>query len=188
MRGSRSELRGLLAVLVSASLVAALSACGEAATKGTDSRAGSPHLRATSAQGRSLHERLPHGHKAGPVDRQAIAQLLEQFFALAAKGDGGRACRLLVPSLLKAAPIQYGRYGAPYLRGARTCQAVLSREFTHQRPELTAPIVVLEVDVEGDRAYALLRSKTLPLSFITPRRLHGVWMLDELMATPLQLR
>lgn len=135
----------------------------------------------------SLHERLPHGRKAGPADREAIRKLLEHFFALAAEDDGRRACRLLAPSLVAAAPIQYGRYGAPYLRGAKTCQAMLSREFAHRHRELSAPIAVVEVDVEGDRAYALLRSRTLPLNFITPRRLHGVWMLDELMSTPLQL-
>lgn len=187
MRGSRSELRGLLTALASASLVAALGACGDVATKSRDSGVGSPHLQITSARAMSLHERLPHGRKAGPADREAIRKLLEHFFALAAEDDGRRACRLLAPSLVAAAPIQYGRYGAPYLRGAKTCQAMLSREFAHRHRELSAPIAVVEVDVEGDRAYALLRSRTLPLNFITPRRLHGVWMLDELMSTPLQL-
>jgi hypothetical protein len=59
----------------------------------------------------------------------------------------------------------YGRAPGPkYLRGAKTCSAVMSRLFKHLQAQLATSIEVTKVLVGGGRADVVVVSRTVPAS------------------------
>jgi hypothetical protein len=129
---------------------------------------------------------LAYGHPAGVADEQAVTAIVKRFYVVAAAGDGERACAMLIPSLAKAVPVDYGRAPGPsYLRGGKTCPAVMALLFMHSRRELSGPATVTGVLVNRDQAYALLGSSTMSASYITLQRQHGAWMINELLGSAL---
>lgn len=126
------------------------------------------------------------GHAASAVDQRAIATLIEHYYAMVTTGDVVRACSMIVPALAKAIPENYGRAPGPaYLRGAKTCQAVMWLLVEHIHSQLVARIEVTGVRVEGNLARALLGSRTMPASVIVVEREGGVWKIDALTGAPL---
>jgi hypothetical protein len=123
-----------------------------------------------------------YGHPADASDRQAIVAVIKRYYAVAAEENAKKACTLIVPSLAKALPLEYGQLGAPYLRGAKTCQGVLSRMFKHGHHELSAPITVIGVFIKGEQAYAPIDSKRLALSRITLGQVRGTWTITDPLA------
>jgi hypothetical protein len=149
-----------------------------------------PFLDYKKNQSRNYHdnddrEAVLFGHPAGAVERRTITAVVLRYYAAAATGDVRKACSLLPSSLVRALPVEVGRLGPRYLRGGRTCEEILTRLFRRHHPELAAPINVTEVRVRGDDAFALLGSKHMPASFITPKRIHGVWTTDEVLGVRL---
>jgi hypothetical protein len=126
------------------------------------------------------------GHAASARDTRAITTLVRRYYAAAAAGDGVGACALIFYIVTETIPEEYGRAPGPlYLRGATSCQAVLSRVFKHFHARLTAPLTVTAVRVNGDRADAMLSWTTLPAGFIETRREGGGWKVNSPLATPL---
>lgn len=129
---------------------------------------------------------LAYGHAAGPADTRAVVALVKRYYAAAAAGDGKSACSMILPSLVKAVPEDYGKLGPQYLHGGKTCEAVLSLLFEHFHSKLAAPIGVTGVRIEGKQAYALLGSATMSASYITVQREHGAWTINQLLGSTLQ--
>jgi hypothetical protein len=128
---------------------------------------------------------IPRGAPPGAADRRAIIALIKRYYALARSGQGREACHLLAPSLRNADMVQFGRYGPRYLRGAFRCPAVLGRIFAHRHREMTAGVTVTSVRiVSPGHAFVLIGSRAMPASYITPIRLGGKWVLDELLGNP----
>jgi hypothetical protein len=124
-----------------------------------------------------------YGYAASATDRQAIAALAKRYYAAAAAGDGAKACSLIDSTLAEAIPEDYGQAPGPaYLRGSKTCQAVMSLLFKHSHTQLTGAFEVTGVRVSGSSAYALLGSTTTPASYILLKRDAGVWKIDTLLA------
>lgn len=119
-----------------------------------------------------------YGYAPSAADTRAVTAVVKRYYALATAGDANRACSMISPEWVKAIPVDYGQFGSPYLRGAKTCQAVLSRMFRHNHGELTAPVEVTGVLAKGIRAYAVLNSTTMPASIIPVVHQHGVWLID----------
>jgi hypothetical protein len=129
---------------------------------------------------------LAYGHAAGRASSHAVATAVERYFAVASKGDDSTACRLLAPSLANGVARSYGEAPGPaYLRGARTCEAVLSLLFAHSPHKFADPVKVTAVRLEGSQARAMLGSITMPASVIAVQREGGKWMLDGLVGGPL---
>jgi hypothetical protein len=120
-----------------------------------------------------------YGHPAGVSDRRAIVALVKRYYALAAAGNGKGACSMLIPGLTKSLPVEYGQLGASYLRGAKTCEAVLSRLFKHSHHELSVPVAVVGVFIKGEDAYSPIVSSKMPTSIITLKHEHGVWVISK---------
>jgi hypothetical protein len=129
---------------------------------------------------------LVYGQTAGATDRQAITAVVKRYYAAATAGDGQRACAMIIPSLVKAVPEDYGQLGPSYLRGGKTCQAVMARLFSHFHSELTAPVAVTGALVNGDHALALLGSARMPASYITLQRQRGGWTINALLGNALR--
>jgi hypothetical protein len=127
-----------------------------------------------------------YGHTASAADLLAVTALVERYYAAAAAGNGAHACALTYYFESETLPEQYGEPPGPrWLAGASTCEAVLSRVFAHYHTQLTAPVTVRAVRVDGDRAEALVGFRTLPAGYVKLRREAGMWKIDSLLAIPL---
>lgn len=128
-----------------------------------------------------------YGPAASGAQATAVAATVRRYLATAAAGNGDAACSLLVPGVADSLPREYGTLGAPYLHGARTCQAVLTRMFRHRRRELGAPIDVTGILARGKSAYVLVASAAMPVSTVAARLEHGRWMVAVPMPGPIPL-
>jgi hypothetical protein len=128
---------------------------------------------------------VPYRHAASRADRQAITVAVKRYYAAMASTDGALACSHLLRSLAKALPLDYGKLGPAYLRGAKTCSAVVVRVAAQSRGQLAAPIAVTDVRVEGGHALALVGSKTMPASSLALERERGVWRIGGLVGNAL---
>ena len=128
-----------------------------------------------------------YGQLAGAADTRRAAGVVKRYYAAAAAGDARTACSLLVPALAKGLPNEYGHQGPSYLRGANTCQSLLSRVFRRAHPALTLPITVRGLLAHGDTGYAFVNSKKLPVSVVELQRKHGSWVVDSAIGVPMSL-
>jgi hypothetical protein len=124
-----------------------------------------------------------YGHAASMAVRRKITALVKQYYGAAVAGDGRGACAMLVKSLAKAVPVDYGEDGPSYLRSGKTCAAVMALLFEHLHAQLAAPNGVTGVRIAGQQAYALLGSTALPPSYIIMQRESGAWRIAQLLGS-----
>jgi hypothetical protein len=117
-----------------------------------------------------------YGYAPSPQEKQALASLVERYYAAAAAaGDGAKACSLITPSFTRAIPEDYGQGNGPaYLHG-NSCAVVMSLLFKHDHEELSAPITVTGVRTSGGEALVLVGSMAMPASYVILERTHGSW-------------
>jgi hypothetical protein len=126
-----------------------------------------------------------YGHRAPAAVASAIATVVRGYYAAAAANNGAAACALLDPRFVGAVAEDYGQAGPAYLRGGKTCQAVMSMLFKHFHEQLAEAITVVDVRVSGDRAEVVFSSRSMPASDIFLQREHGSWGIDGLIGNPL---
>lgn len=125
-----------------------------------------------------------YGHAAGATVKHAVTELVRRYYMAAADADGAKVCSMILPSLANAIPEDYGRASGPvYLRGGKTCQAVMTRLLTYSHAQLSGSIDITGVRLKGSRAFVLLRSKTLPYPYITVERHGDTWKITDLLGT-----
>jgi hypothetical protein len=113
---------------------------------------------------------------ASVSEARTITTLVRRYLALLTAGDGARACSMLPASVVAAMPLTYGKYGPPYLLGAKTCQAVMTRMFKHARSEWSGRVAVTGVVVmNADHTAAMLGSVRAPASNLVFQRERGGW-------------
>jgi hypothetical protein len=131
-------------------------------------------------------ETLSFGPPANPKQRGEIAAVVKRYYAAAATGNGTLGCSLMIRPLANSAVEDYGRSGGPsYIKGAKTCAAVLERDFQHFQQELVAPIEVYAVRVSGPKARVVVTSKRLRASSIELAREGKDWRVQQLLGVPL---
>jgi hypothetical protein len=127
-----------------------------------------------------------YGHAANAANATAIASVVRAYYAAAAGGDARRACALTYYLDAETLPEKYGEPPGPlWLKGARTCVALLARVFARYHKKLAVPLVVTAVRVNGAHADALVGFKTLAAGYVKLRREGGIWKVDGLLAQPL---
>jgi hypothetical protein len=127
-----------------------------------------------------------YGHAAVRIDTQEIVAVVKLYYAAAAAGDGARACLMILPSFGKTILEDYGRAPGPaYLRGAKTCAAVMTLLFRHVHRQVAATFEVTGVRVEGISALAILGSRVLPVRYLSLERQGGAWRIVGLLDEPL---
>jgi hypothetical protein len=116
-----------------------------------------------------------------------VLLVIRNYYAAAGQDDGARACSLLYPTTARSLAAKFGKgsAGPSYLRGATTCDAVMTRLFEHHHAQLAAPVESTGVRVEDGRAYVLLGSRTAPASSLLLRRRAGSWKVDEALGKTL---
>ncbi len=129
------------------------------------------------------------GKEATPAQRQAVTALVTRYYRAGAAADGATACSLIVPRVARSVPEDYGRAPGPrYLRGGKTCPAVMSRMFTHLSKRMKAEWATLKVTRVrlGPRGgYAVLRFGSPPERELTVVRNGGAWHVSSLLDSAL---
>lgn len=127
-----------------------------------------------------------YGRRPTAKAARAITGVVRDYYAAASAQDGAQACPLLLASIARAAAQEYGRPGGPqYLRGATTCQAVLSMLFRHFHAELAGAVNVVAIRLRGGSAQVVLSSRTLRASSVVVNREGRAWKIVGLLAQPL---
>jgi hypothetical protein len=117
-----------------------------------------------------------------PAEAKPIATVVENYYRALAGGDGEKACAMLLPSLAKSLPGEYGRgAGPPYLLGAKSCPEIIARVSRHFRSSLTGAVTVTGIHVSHPGAFVQLGSPTLPLTEFKLIRVNGAWKVDVLI-------
>jgi hypothetical protein len=126
---------------------------------------------------------VDYGHAAAPAEARAVTAIVERYYALAAGGDGAKACAMLGASFAASVAEDYGREsaGPAYLRNGTSCTQVLDLLFAHERAKLTSLPAVTGVRVEGDQAIALLGSAIAEASYLPLTRERDGWKVDSLL-------
>ncbi len=131
-------------------------------------------------------EALGYGHGASTIDAQTLSEIAMRYHKAAAGGSGPRTCGMLSAGVAGAVPDEYGRTPGPiYLRGARTCPAVMSRLLKHEHTVLAVPVAVTGVRVEGQEALVTIGSRQAPASYFLMKREGGAWKVQDLLPVPL---
>lgn len=126
-----------------------------------------------------------YGPRASTAVERTIAALVGRYYAVAASGNGAKACAMMYSIYAEDMAEDYGQPpGPPYLRG-KTCTAVVTHMFEHSRAQIASRYVVTEVRVKGNSGFVLLGSKTQPASAMFVRRERGVWKIHSLLGEPL---
>jgi hypothetical protein len=131
-------------------------------------------------------ETLAYGKVPSSAERTEIANVVTRYYAAAAKADGAAACALIVPSLTKSIPRDYGSGAGPsYLRGGKTCAAVLTKLFKHDAGELAEPPTLVSMRVKGAAGQVVLGSRILAASLLDVSRQGHTWRIQGLLGSPL---
>src|ERR1700739_4855511 len=126
-----------------------------------------------------------YGPPAPPAEERAAAALVKRYYHLLANGDGSAACSLMSPTFAHVVPNDYGRLGPSYLRGAKTCAAVLSRLARHERslPVEVRQMVVVGVRVDGTRGVPLIEGPNMKASSVSILREGHAWRIGVLIGS-----
>jgi hypothetical protein len=125
------------------------------------------------------------GRAAGSRDARALREMAARYIGAERAADGRAACAMLVPAVASSLVETYGSSRSGFLRGSKSCQAVMSRLFGHIRRRFSTPTKIVAVRVAGDRAVVLIGSKLMPASYFSLRRERGGWRLTEIQAATL---
>jgi hypothetical protein len=124
------------------------------------------------------------GRPADARDAGAVALAVKRYYAAASTQDGARACAVMTPSEAAGVAQDLGRPpGASYYRG-ETCAAVMGKVFAVNRPQLLAharTLIGVKARVGGRYATAVLSFRGLPARQLRLARVHGGWMVAELV-------
>lgn len=129
---------------------------------------------------------LDYGHAASAAQQRTLRALVERYYAAATAADGTRACPMIVSPLAGSIVEDYGQGAGPaYLRGAKTCAAVMSRFFKHIHSRLAAGFEVTGVRVAGNEGLVFLGSKGVPASEVLVEHQGGAWRVGSMFGSPL---
>jgi hypothetical protein len=118
----------------------------------------------------------PYGNEATHIVRQEVTKLVRTYFAVAAGGDGEKACALLYGSL--AAGLGEGQSQSVRSAG-NACPMAVDRIFKERHQQLAADevstMVVTSVHVKGNFGLALLGFREVPEGAILIEREDNAW-------------
>lgn len=124
------------------------------------------------------------GQPADAADRRAIVALIGRYYAVAAAGDGARACSMLDTPIVESVMEEHSRGKGPASLQGDTCSQIMSKLFEQRHRELAEDIAgyrVLVVQLRDNRGYALVRFPArheLRELQVIVRRENGVWLMD----------
>jgi hypothetical protein len=132
---------------------------------------------------------LEAGRAASPAAAAAVTAVLKRYYAAAEAGNGAAACAMILKSLARAVPEDYGEPpGPPYMR-SKTCQGAMTLLFKHYHPQLALELPrlrVARIRASGSQATAFLTFAAMPERMILLRQESGNgWKLAALLDSEL---
>lgn len=129
---------------------------------------------------------LDYGHAASAADKRAVTELIKRYYAVALRGDGAKACAMIISSLSKAVVEDYGHgsVGPAYLQSGTTCPAVMALLFKHYHTQFTVQVPKLEVPrvrLVGTHGFAILSFGKMPEREISVYREGDTWKVQALL-------
>jgi hypothetical protein len=129
---------------------------------------------------------LGFGSAAGGSLALKLKTFVGRYYASSRAGNGVAACAMILPAIARSVPEDYGSGAGPtYLRGGKTCPAVLSRLFAYLRDELAGAINVTSARVDRNMALLMIGSLTAPAGYVTLERQRGAWYVVGLLGEAL---
>jgi hypothetical protein len=126
---------------------------------------------------------LATGRPATRQELRVLVDVVRRYHRAAAALDGAMACSLTEPHFARAIPEDYGRAPGPrYLRGARTCAAVMSLFFTRERSRFSRARVITGARVRGSDAYVFVGSTTSRPEVVPLKLAGGAWKVTTVAA------
>lgn len=127
-----------------------------------------------------------YGHSPKAAERAVISGIVKRYYAAATAGEGAVACSLLLPAIARSVPEDYGQSPGPsYLRGGKTCPAVMSMLFEHFHQELAEAPEIVDVRVKHANAQVVLASRTMRASSFSLIHSSGSWKAQETLGQTL---
>jgi len=127
---------------------------------------------------------MAFGRAASPSERRAVTALVKRYYATALAGAGERGCSMLYSTLAEAAVEDDAQPPGPaYMRGAKTCAAVMALLFKHYHAQLAAELPKLSVTrvrLEEHHGFAFLSFGALPEREISVVRERRTWKLNTI--------
>jgi hypothetical protein len=200
--------RALLLLLPLLPVCVYIAACGTSGKDETAASHTSPNAAATSASTTAVadtpakNDEGPNDNDDGPVynddtkapapvytptaaDKRKIAVVIKRYYKVALAGDAAAGCSLLRKAFAKSIAEDYGQAPGPsFLRGAKTCVALLSKVFRHYHRELVAEVPLLKVvavQFNGEYAIAKLGFKGMTTLELPVQLEPDGWKVDELL-------
>jgi hypothetical protein len=129
---------------------------------------------------------LDYGRPASTAQAHVIDAIVHQYTSLASSQRAAAACSLLTPGLARGLAQEYGGANGPVeLRGAKTCEAVLTRLFRVAHKQLERPYDITSVRVQGGYAHALGGSTSAPASVVGLVKQEAKWWIATVLPQPL---
>jgi hypothetical protein len=126
-----------------------------------------------------------YGHAANVAERSAISRLVERYYDAGAAEDGAAGCSMIYSSFAASVPEDWGQSPGPAYSRGKTCSVVMSKIFAHYHAQLSSPIRVTAVRVEGDEGRALVGSPSTPAVAVFVRRERNEWKINQLIGEKL---
>lgn len=132
---------------------------------------------------------LDYGHLANASDAAAVEVIVMRYYAYAARDDGEQVCRLLVASVARAIPAEYGNEPGLNVSDSHGCAAVMTALLKTLHTQWSGESRTLRpgtVRVDGATAEALLGfDAEWANRYTVLRREHGAWRVASLTAQAL---
>lgn len=209
----QTRLRSLLACLAIGLVAIGTAACGEAdkgsglaqrpssapatgvaraGTSSPSSSAGSSALDTDGDNDRPGNNRYDtdndsvstYGHTAAAADIQAITALFRRYYALAAAGDGARACSMVYWLFAETVVEEHDRGKGPSSLRGNTCAQVASKLFKQRHREAVEDVATLQVArvrLNGNQGMALVRFGATRERDVLVHRDRGAWKMSVLL-------
>jgi len=124
------------------------------------------------------------GRPASAADRRAIVSLIKRYYALAAGGDGAKACSMLDVVLAETYVEEHHVGRGPRSLQGDTCAQALSKLFEQRHRELVEDVAsyhISYVEVRGNNAMALAPFLVTREMQLLLHRERGVWKMNVLL-------
>jgi hypothetical protein len=125
-----------------------------------------------------------YGPAPSEAQRRAIVAFIKRYYAIAAAGDGAKACTLLDALVAEALVEEHGaRSGLSSVKGD-TCAQIASEVFARRHRELSEDVATLRVgwvQLQDNQAVALARFGAVRERLVRLRRAHGEWKMNALL-------
>ena len=132
-----------------------------------------------------------YGHAPSAVEKRAITDLIKRYYAVAAAGDGRKACAMIAPGLIRGQSLAEGAIPKEFIPVSgssvfrhKGCAQIASLIFSIDRQLLAEEVPTLQalsVRIKGSQGLVVLGFRTSPERQMPVERVHGAWRVGAML-------